>query len=376
MVIIGPAPPLRGGVAAHTAGLYAALCRGGHQVSVLSYRRLYPAALFPGSSEREDVARLGDELVDTLAPLSWLKARRRLGDYQTDLVVVQWWHPVAAPALMAALCAVETPIVVICHNLVPHESFPLSAWLARRVLSVASTVLCHSRAVATEVLRANARVAIEVCSMPMLAEPAAVIPADTERLRLRLGIDGVGPVALFLGFVREYKGLDLLLEAWSGARLAPGARLVVAGESYLGSGVLAAKVDCCANAESIVVDDRYLPQSELWQLLSIAELLVLPYHRASQSGLIPLARAAGLRIVVSDAGGLAEAADDRYSPLSVFPSGDVRALRAALEQALASGRRPPPAAGPVDPGVSYRAGWQRLTTVLEKAGHAAHWAPL
>lgn len=366
--IIGPAPPLRGGVAAHTQGLHAALCRSGHQVRVIGYRRLYPATLFPGTSEREAVAPLGEELLDTLSPLSWFKARGLLARAQADLLVVQWWHPLATAALTVALTALEVPKVVICHNLVPHEWFPLARPMARSIVNAATAVVCHSRAVARQVLRANARVAVEVCPMPLLAEPVAAV-GEAAELRSRLGLDTAGPVALFLGLVREYKGIDLLLDAWSRARLPGGSRLVIAGESYLGKGVLAAMVRSGVADDSVIVDDRYLAQRELWQFLAIADVLVLPYRRASQSGLVPLARAAGVRVVVSDAGGLAEASNHGRLAATVFASGERGALILALEEALGGEPGCPRLADSAQVGSAgrcYRDSWQPLSSMLER----------
>jgi len=341
------------------------LRRSGHDVTILGYRRVYPSVLFPGTDEREDTSAVGEAVIDTLSPLSWRALRRELSRRAPDLVVVQWWHPIATPAVLTALSAVEVPKLVICHNFVPHEWFPLAAVAARAVASRSTTVLCHSRAVAGQVLRAHPQVPVAVVSMPMLLRPPEA-PVETAAIRSRLRIGRNVPVALFLGLIRRYKGVNLLLEAWCRARLPDTARLVIAGESYLGRGALMAMVEGVIEDGSVVVEDRYLSRREFWEFLAIADVLILPYRRASQSGLIPLARAVGVRLLVAEAGGLAEAGSVPGSQISTFTSGDSRALAEALEQELGGGGRRSYGSGERERCASYDDSWWPLTKALEQ----------
>jgi len=323
-IVVGPAPPLRGGIAKHTAGLTEALGRRGHHVEVISYSRLYPRIGFPGSSEREQAGLLGTQLLDTLKPVSWLTARDRIRCLAADVVVAEWWHPIAAPALLSLLSAHAGPIVVVCHNVLPHDAFPASRLLARAVLRRADFVLCHSRAVSAEVSSLVPGVARDTTPMPMLLHPPFGRPQPKRLLR--------GPAALFLGHVRPYKGVDVLVRAWQRARLPSSATLTIAGESYLGRGRLRQLVSSCGR-QGVTVVDRYLPDHEVWERLGRARVLVLPYRSGTQSGVLPLALAAGLRVIASDVGGLAEPlmGDARHE---IVPPGDADALARSLEIVL------------------------------------------
>jgi glycosyltransferase involved in cell wall biosynthesis len=344
IAVIGPAPPLRGGIASHTAGLHDALSDAGHSSCVLSYTRTYPRLVFPGTSERGDGRGLGAAMLDTMSPSSWRRGAAWLAARDCDAILVQWWNPIAAPALVRCLDACDgAPVVFICHNARPHERFPGWRTLSRGALARAAGVLCHSAAVWAELEPAVRRLPAEVCPMPLLIELAGRLPSRCEaRRRLRLGRHD--PICLFLGHARAYKGIDHLLAAWRRASLPPRARLVIAGESYLGSGALERRLARLGGCPAVDLIDRFLGEDEVRALLAAADVLVLPYTRASQSGTLPLALAAGLRVVASDAGGLAEGLAGR-SGHRVYRAGDDAALAAALEASLA--RRH---AGPYDDG--------------------------
>jgi len=369
--LIGPAPPLRGGISAHTAGLHDALVVAGHDVHVVSYARLYPQLIFPGSSERSDgVGRLGVDVLDTLDPASWRRGGRLLAGLACDAIVVEWWNPVVAPAVVACLSAQGrgTPRIFVCHNARPHESFPGWSLLTRWALGRADSLICHSQAVRRELGRTVRALPAEVCPMPMLIDVGSP-PGERAEARRRLGLPARGPIALFLGHVRAYKGIDHLLAAWERASLPADASLVIAGESYLGRRRLAAAVSRLARRRSIRLIERFLTDDEIRDLLAAADVLVAPYSAASQSGTVPLALAAGLTVVASDAGGLAEPLAGRPGH-HVYRAGDDGGLAGALAGALslagdARGR-----------GTSGDAALRQSPGAATSTARQASWAPL
>ncbi|HYC57765.1 MAG TPA: glycosyltransferase family 4 protein, partial [Candidatus Binatia bacterium] len=302
VVLLGPAPPLRGGIAAHTARLAEALVRNGHEAEVVSYSRLYPSLVFPGTCQRDAVAAaVGHELLDVLDPRTWLETRRHLARRPDSLVVFQWWHPVVAPALGAILTRLARDrVVAICHNVEPHEFFPLARLAAGAVLRRAGAILCHSRAVGDHLALFGLAPRVRLRAMPPLLAPRQIEEgAASAWADHHFGIAKDARVAVMAGHIRAYKGVDVLLEAWSrlgGERLA-NARLVLAGESYLGSRGQRRIRDAIAGDSRIIQQNRYLADEELDLLIKRADVLVLPYQRASQSGLIPLARAAGTPVL-------------------------------------------------------------------------------
>lgn len=436
VVVVGPIAPLRGGIAAHSARLVEALLRSGARAQVLSYSRLYPRLGFPGTSpfhypsrsqrahdepaRPDDSLRGGgarhtavqgaaatrvdavldtaaqgaaatrvDALLDTLDPRSWRRAAALLERIDPQLVIAQWWHPVCAPALRRILGArPPATVTIVCHNLLPHEPFPLARTLARATLARAGLVVCHSRVVAGQVCALLPRARVETVALPPLVDldlpdlpdlldlpalldspaPTVATLASVSRASVtaRYGLATDAPVVLMAGHLRSYKGVEVLLEAWQRrARVGP-ARLLLVGECYL-RGQARRRVLAAVDADpSIVFVNRYVDDSELVRLVSICRVLVLPYLGASQSGILPLAAALGVPCVVSDAGGLAEQAPGAR----VVPRGDVGALGAAIAEVLTERPRSVAAASgvlrPVEPatGAGFCEQWQRVVEVV------------
>ena len=370
VVVVGPAPPLRGGIAAHSAGLVEYLRAQGVVASVASYRRLYPSLGFPGRSQRSAAPHppWSDEILDVLGPRSWARLRRHLEASQAT-VVLQWWHPVVAPALLGATRGLARErLVAVCHNALPHERLPGAAVAARRALGRCGRVLCHSAAEAAVVERLLGARAGEIVQTPL---PCLVATADLGRATCPAEVAAMGGDARFVvaaGHLRAYKGTAVLLRAWARARRPAAARLLLVGESYLrgrGRREVAALV---GNDPSIVLVDRYVEDAELVSFVAFAEALVAPYLSASQSGMIAIARALGVPCIVSDAGGLAEqaAAGAPAGDCQVVKAGDVGALAAALEGRFALAPRRPHALAIERRGDGQRIldDWQRVAEAM------------
>ncbi len=342
VAVVGPAPPLRGGIAAHTSGLFDALLEAGHEAAVFSYSRLYPGLLFPGRTQfaAGATATQGSRaLLDPMNPSSWFRARRTIRDYSADLLVAEWWHPAMAPMLSSCTIGLpRTKVAYVCHNAYPHERFPAASGLSRLGLRHPDLVLCHSRWVAAQLQGLGVRAPVRTVPMPLLLSgpDGEGCTARVRRTRARLGLKPEQKVVMFAGMVRAYKGIELLLRAWRSSSASRRHRLVIAGESYLGRGKLESLVRDLADPCSVVLEDRYLSNEELLSTMQVADVFVLPYLRASQSGLLPLALGMGLPTIVSDAGGLGE--ERPGSGVEVVAAGDRGALAYAIDR-LISARR-------------------------------------
>jgi glycosyltransferase involved in cell wall biosynthesis len=214
--------------------------------------------------------------------------------------------------------------------------------------------------VAAELARFAPKLAIELAEMPILLAPPDVATART-----------AWPSALFVGLIRRYKGVEVLLDAWSRARLSPEARLTIAGESYLGAGKLEGCVDALGARSTVTVVNRWLTDAELWASLLRSHVLVLPYLQASQSGLVPLGLAAGLRIIASDAGGIAESLSSRRH--TIVKAGDRTGLALALEETLgevAEGRADAPQQEAWSLAERTRQSWNATVLACERAAWA------
>lgn len=326
IALVGPSPPLRGGIAQHTAGMAEALSRHGHAVSVFGYARQYPDMLFPGGSQRDGSAPVGEEILDVLSPSTWRRTAERISAFEADRIVAQWWHPIAAPALRAVLSRVRGPVrTLVCHNAGPHEWFPGAALALRSVVSCADEIVCHSQHVAGIVRARTARTTLRVAPMPLLPRGTRGAVDAGERERGDANLRRV----LFFGHIRSYKGVECLLDAWSRRDRRTPAALSIVGEDY--------RRGLRSRMHERIADDverkrGYASDSDLLRSVAAADTLVLPYVRASQSGWIPIAAALGTPIVASDIGGLREQADPGQEVCWVRPGDRDDLVRALNEE--------------------------------------------
>lgn len=311
VTLVGPAHPYKGGGARHTTELAHRLAAQGHRARIESWLAQYPAALYPGEQRVADPE--GEPFPDTRRDLAWyrpdgwVRLGRRLARTE-DLVVLTLFSPVQVPAYLGILAglrsvrpargAKRTRVVALCHNVLPHERGAVDVSLVRALLRRADGVLTHSteQAHLAEGLLGFGRPRPVVASMPPhLPETGArSAPEPGERRHL-----------LFLGIVRPYKGVDVLLRALTEA--APGdVTLTVAGEFWGGSADLAALARHLGVADRVRFREGYVPAEELPGLFAAADAMVLPYRSATASQNVWLAHEHGLPVVATRAGALAD----------------------------------------------------------------------
>ncbi len=336
IAVIAPRLPLRGGISAHTAALESALVARGHELVRVGFSRLYPPGLFPGKSETVPVSISGIPateviLIDALNPFSWLSARRALRGERCDRVVFQWWHPFFSRLIATLVRHVDVPVIAVCHNARPHEGYPGWKRATRRALGEADLLVCHSQPVADELGALLPNSHRRIVAMPVLLP--AIAKMNRAEARRRLGLRTGARLALFAGHARRYKGIEILLDAWDRAVLPNLAALAIVGESYLGQGRLQDAVARRRRSSCVRVVDRYQDDEELAAWIVAADVLVLPYLHASQSGLLSTAVAAGVAVIASDTGGLGDQA--RRAGGVLVEAGEVDPLSRALSVALA-----------------------------------------
>lgn len=356
IVIVGPASRAPGGIAQFTQRLGEALTTRA-QVRVVAFSKLYPGWSPPGRGSSGSAPTVPEHLVRTTAwtPWTWRRARREIERNAPDLLVVQWWHPVFGPLLRSLLRSVNRSgarSVVICHNADPHERFPFARRLTVRALREAHEVITLSAAVTDRVRTLLPQARIRELEHP----PNLALETLPQRRR-----PGQPASLLFFGNVRPYKGLQDLLEALPAVREQVPATLTVAGR-FMGSEPAYRKtVRRLGLDDAVALRDAYVPDHEVAALLASADLLVLPYREATQSGLIALAAQTGTPVVATSAGGLPQALGENAV---IVPPRDVTALADAIVRAV---RTPPP------PPVLPRMGWDAFGAALLHAlpGRAA-----
>jgi glycosyltransferase involved in cell wall biosynthesis len=344
IVLVGPGPGSRGGISQFNTHLAEAL-RDDAEVTLLGFRRLYPVWTRPGRDEHDGGARLsnlpGEPVLVAWRPWTWRSAARRIRELRPNVVVLQWWHP--AFSFCFRYLARQgrrqgARIVFVCHNARPHERWPGITRLTRRVLRSADAVLTPSSSTEKDVASVVRGVRTRVLAHPAFRFPPAS-GAARERWQARIGPRG--PVILFFGYVRAYKGLADLMEAMlSVRRRLPGAVLVVAGPFLEPSARYRRRAADLGLSDAVRFFEGYVPNEEVSSLFDLADVVVLPYRSATQSGVLPLAASWGKRVVTTRVGGLPESAG--HGAVLVRPR-DPTGLAEGILHALASA---PPSAVP------------------------------
>jgi glycosyltransferase involved in cell wall biosynthesis len=335
LAILGPAPPDRGGIAHETARLAAELSRL-TSVQYLTFSRDYPRWLHPrrfGGDPRLSAAPAAPAF-DYLSPRSWRVTAEKIADGGAAGVIVPWWTsfwglPVRALFRRLARLAPETRRVLLCHNLEDHESGAFKRFLTLGAFSAADAFLVHSEKDRAEIERRFPRQAVAALPLPAL-DPGA----DRETARKRLEVEG--PLALFLGLVRRYKGVETLLEAAPSIVRETGARIAVVGEVFPDAAELSRLRRSSAVAESILWKDEYVSEEEMGMWLAASDVVVLPYRKISGSAIA--ARAIGARrpIVAAAVGGLEDVVVPGVTG-ELFRPGDAGGLADAVSLVLSRG---------------------------------------
>lgn len=306
IVIIGPVWPFRGGIAQLNESLAAELIGAGHEVNVVNFTTQYPSFLFPGKSQfttspRPEALPKSERKLSSINPLTWLKTARAVGREKPDLVIVRYWLPFMAPSLGTVCRRLKrrgVKVLAITDNIVPHERHFYDRPLTRYFLDGVSAVLYMSGEVGRELREIfNYSGATVFSPHPLYNVYGAKVDRD-EACR-RLGLDPSKQYVLFFGFIRQYKGLDLLLDGWYDHA---DRALLVAGEFYGSREKYMPQIE----AKNVILNDRYIAEGDVALYFSAASLVVQPYKTATQSGVTQIAYHFGVPMVVTNVGGLPE----------------------------------------------------------------------
>lgn len=332
VALVGPVHPWRGGIAQYL-GLLGEALMARAEVRAVTFKRQYPGLLFPGATQLDPEAPRprfpAEPLIDTLAPWTWRRAAGRLDAFAPGLVVLKWWLPFFAPAFASSvgpLRARGTRVVLVCDNLVPHEHRPGDTALTRWMLRNSDGYLVMSESVERDLERLSPLAPRRRVLHPLYAQFDRG-RFTRESARAQLSLDG--EVVVFFGYIRRYKGLDTLLEAWPMVRARRDATLVVAGEFYDDADPYRRLAEQAGGAPAVRMMDHYLPDQEVEALFKAADVVVLPYRAATQSGVTHVAYALGVPVITTDVGGLSETVHPGETGL-VVPPEDPAALAQAI----------------------------------------------
>lgn len=333
--VVGPTFPYRGGVAHYTTRLVQHL-RQSHEVHLFSYWRQYPRLLFPGNTAPDPSQRAlhadCEYVLDPLLPWSWWRTFRRIRRVNPDLLILQWWTPFWTPTLAALTYWVRRqtniPILFICHHIIPPDGGPLDWYLARFVFRRAQGFIVMSEEDFALLRRALPQAYIGGTTLPIY-DMFNVEPWDRAEARARLGLREEERTLLFFGFVRRYKGLRYLLQAMPEVRRALPARLLVVGEFWEDEQAYAELAEQLGVQGAVTLLNRYVPNEEVGLYFAAADVLVLPYLEATQSGVVQMAFGFERPVITTSVGGLAETVEHNGTGL-IVPPGNTAALAEAI----------------------------------------------
>ena len=311
VVIIGPGHPLRGGLATFNQRLAKEFLAHGDDCYICSFSLQYPSFLFPGSTQYSTEPAPRDikivSWINSMNPLNWIKVGNRLKKEKPNLVVVRYWLPVMGPALGTILRRIKknnhTRIVCIADNVIPHEHRPGDSSFTKYFLKSCDAFVTMSERVLNDLRKFEKTKPAQVVQHPLYDTFGEII--SKEEARKKLGVGSQESIVLFFGFIRKYKGLDLLFEAMSDERIkTAGIKLLVAGEFYEDAKQYKEQVERLGIGDQLILRTDFIPDSEVKYYLCAADAVIQPYRNATQSGVTPLAYHFEKPMIVTNVGGL------------------------------------------------------------------------
>ena len=325
--------PYRGGISQFNACLYDELSRN-HDVKAFNFSRQYPEILFPGKTQYvteddEAVPVESTSLLDTANPFSYNRTYRAIRDWNPDVLIVRYWMSYFGPSLgyITRRMKRHCKVISILDNVIPHEprffDTPLTKYFLKG--STGSVTLCE--AVADDLLKISPNSRYTVIQHPLYSHFGA--KKDRSEAERKLGLKPGKKNILFFGLIRKYKGLDILLEAFG--KLSDDYQLIIAGEPYGSFEPYQKIIDSLPGKDRIVKVLKYIKDSEVSDYFSAADLAVLPYRSATQSGISSVSYHFEVPMIVTDVGGLKETIGDRETGL-VVPQCTPEAVSKAIEK--------------------------------------------
>ncbi len=313
IVIIGPAHPLRGGLATFNQRLAKEFIDQGYDCSIYSFSLQYPGFLFPGTSQFSDSAAPENipirTVINSVNPLNWISVGNELKKLQPDLIIVRYWLPFMGPALGTILRRAKksrhTKVIAITDNVIPHEKRPGDTPFTKYFLGACDGFVTMSEKVMKDLKTFVTNKPAKQLHHPLYDNFGEII--SKEEARKHLGIPVHQKLVLFFGFIRKYKGLDILFDAMKELKNMYGEdipSLLVAGEFYEDEQPYREQLKNLGISDHVIMRTNFIPDEEVRYYLCAADVVIQPYRNATQSGVTPLAYHFDKPMVVTNVGGL------------------------------------------------------------------------
>lgn len=313
IVILGSAHPLRGGLAAYNERLAREFIKQGHSVQIYTFSLQYPEFLFPGTTQYSDQPAPNDlyihAKVNSINPLNWIKTGKEIAKLNADLLIIKFWLPFMAPCLgtiaRIAKRNKKTKVISILDNVIPHEKRIGDLSLIKYFVNSADAFIAMSKSVLNDLDKFDTKKPRFFNPHPLFdnfGEPILKTEAY-EKLGLEINTEYI----LFFGFIRDYKGLDLLLKAIADERVRNlNIRLIIAGEFYTDSKPYLELIENLKLHDKIILKTDFIPDNEVRNYFCAADLVTQPYKHATQSGVTQICYHFNRPMLVTNVGGLPE----------------------------------------------------------------------
>ncbi|HVT85553.1 MAG TPA: glycosyltransferase [Chitinophagaceae bacterium] len=327
IVIIGPGHPLRGGLATFNQRLAKEFIDSGNECSIYSFSLQYPSFLFPGKTQYSDEpAPEGLKIysaINSVNPFNWISVGHRLKKEKPDIIVVRYWLPFMGPALGTILRRVRknkhTRIICIADNIIPHEKRLGDKAFTKYFLKSCDAFITMSEKVMNDLRTFQEDKPAKLVQHPLYDNFGEII--SKQEAREKLGVGRQDSVVLFFGFIRKYKGLDLLLQAMADERIKKsGIKLLIAGEFYEDQRPYQELIEKLKISDQLILRTDFISDSEVKYYLCAADAVIQPYRNATQSGVTPLAYHFEKPMIVTNVGGLPSLVPNEKAGLVVEPN--------------------------------------------------------
>lgn len=301
--------PFRGGIAQFNANLFTELGLS-HTVKAFNFTRQYPNFLFPGKSqfvtEADNAIQIENlPILDTINPISYYKTAKAISDWEPDLLIMRYWMSFFAPSqgFVGRRLLKKTKVISILDNVIPHERRFFDTPFTKYFLKSNHAFVVLSSSVGKDLLTIEPDANYITIPHPLYNHFGEKVKRSVAQVKLKL--DPNKKTLLFFGLIREYKGLDILIDAFSS--LDQSYQLIIAGEPYGSFEMYQNKIDNSPAKKRIKLFTRYIPDSEVPLFFSAADVTVLPYRTATQSGISAISFHFDVPLITTNVGGLKEA---------------------------------------------------------------------
>jgi glycosyltransferase involved in cell wall biosynthesis len=280
----------------------------GHDVKIYTFSLQYPDFLFPGKTQYSESAPPTDltiiSCINSVNPYNWWVSGKKIKREQADIVIVRYWLPFMGPCL-GTVCRVlkstKTQIIGLIDNAIPHEKRPGDHWFTQYFVSALDGFVTMSSYVKSD-LKQFTQKEVKLISHPLYDNFGAKLDKNEARHRLNISFDGM--IFLFFGFIRQYKGLDILIQAIELLPDHQDFRLLIAGEYYAGEDQIKSQLQQSPKAGKILEHTHFIKDEDVGLYFSASDVVVQPYRNATQSGVTPLAYHFEVPMIVTNVGAL------------------------------------------------------------------------